>query len=111
MSVAAVPDAAARCCSGRRTRQGPAQVPLAEDQHPVGDLGANGQDEAFGEAVRARASGRDLDHRDARVGQDRVERRRELTRAIADEEPEPGGAFAEVHDEVAGLLGGQGPSG
>ena len=34
-----------------------AQVPLAEDQHPVGDLGADGQHEAFGEAVRAWLSG------------------------------------------------------
>src|SRR6185437_4510384 len=29
----------------------------------------------------------------------------------ADEEPEPGGAFAEVHEEVAGLLGGPGSVG
>jgi hypothetical protein len=34
-----------------------AQVSLAEDQHPVGDLGPDGQDEAFGEAVRPRLSG------------------------------------------------------
>jgi hypothetical protein len=32
------------------------QVSLAEDQHLVGDLGADGQDEAFGEAVSHRAS-------------------------------------------------------
>ena len=86
----------------------PAQVSLAEDQHPVGELGADGQHEAFGEAVRARTPRRDLDHRDARVRQDRVERRRELPGAVADEEPIPGGAVAEVHDEVAGLLGGPG---
>jgi len=30
----------------------PTQVLLAEDQHPVGDLGPHCQDEAFGEAVR-----------------------------------------------------------
>jgi hypothetical protein len=30
-----------------------AQVSLAEDQHPVGDLGSDDQHEAFGEAVRA----------------------------------------------------------
>jgi hypothetical protein len=34
-----------------------AQVSLAEDQHPVGDLGPDGQHEAFGEAVRPRLSG------------------------------------------------------
>ena len=54
-----------------------AEVPLAEDQHAVGDLGPDGQHEAFGEAVRPRTPGRDLDHLDARVRQ-RVERGREL---------------------------------
>ena len=41
----------------------------------------------------------------------RVERGRELAGAVADEEPEPRGVLAEVHDEVAGLLGGPGPVG
>ena len=45
----------------------PAQVLLAEDQHPLGNLGADGQHEAFGEAVRARTPRRDLNHLDARV--------------------------------------------
>src|SRR4051812_42102668 len=48
---------------------------------------------------------------DARVRQDRVERRRELAGAITNEELKPGGAVAEAHDEVAGLLGGPGPVG
>ena len=56
-----------------------AQVLFAEDQHPVGDLGPDGQHEPFGEAVRTWTPRRDLDHRDARVRQDRVERGRELT--------------------------------
>jgi hypothetical protein len=34
-----------------------AQVSFPEDQHPVGDLGSDGQHEAFGEAVRPRLSG------------------------------------------------------
>jgi hypothetical protein len=79
---------------------------LPEDEHSVGDLGSGGQHESFGEAVRPRTPRRDLDHLDARVRQDRVERRRELPGAIADEEPELGGMVAEVHDEVTGLLGG-----
>ena len=87
------------------------EVPLAEDQHPVRELGSDGQDEAFGEAVRPRTPRRDLDHLDACVRHDRVERRRELTGPIADQEPKPGGMLAEVHDEVAGLLGGPGPVG
>jgi hypothetical protein len=36
------------------------QVLFAEDQHPVGDLGAGGQDEPFGVSVRARTAERDL---------------------------------------------------
>ena len=34
-----------------------------------------------------------------------------MTGPIADEEPESGDTFADVHDEVAGLLGGPGPVG
>jgi hypothetical protein len=49
----------------------PAQVSFPEDQHPVGDFGADGQHEALGEAVRSRTTGRDLDHLDARIRQDR----------------------------------------
>jgi hypothetical protein len=81
-------------------------VPLIEDQHPVGDLGPDRQDEAFGEAVRPRARRWNLDHLDARVRQDRVERCRELTGPVADEEPKPSDMLAEIHDEVAGLLRG-----
>ncbi len=40
-----------------------------------------------------------------------VERCRELAVAIPDEEPEPGGAFAEFHEQVTGLLGGPRPGG
>src|SRR3954470_21897535 len=64
---------------------------LAEDQHSVGDLGPDGQHDAFGEGVRAWTLRRDLDHLDAGVRQDRIERRRELPGPVADEEPEPGG--------------------
>ena len=62
------------------------QVPLSEDQHLVGDLGPDGQHDAFGEAVRPRTPRRNPDHLDARVRQDRIERCRELTGPIADEE-------------------------
>jgi hypothetical protein len=86
-------------------------VSFPEDQHPVRDFAADGQHEAFGEAVRPRATVRDLDHLDARIGQYGVERGRELSGPIADEEPEPCDVFAEVHDEVAGLLGGPGAVG
>ena len=61
-----------------------AQVSLAEDQHSVGDLCTDGQHEAFGIAVRAWTPRRDLDHLDACIGQDRVERCRELSGPIDD---------------------------
>jgi hypothetical protein len=74
----------------------PAQMPLTEDQHPVGDLGPHRQHETFGETVRPRTPRRDLHHLDTRIRQDRIERRRELTGPIAHEEPEPA--------DAAGLL-------
>jgi hypothetical protein len=88
-----------------------AQVSFPDDQHSVGEFGADAQHEAFGEAVRSRASRRDLDHVDARAGERRVERGGELTGPIADQEPEPGDMVTEVHDEVAGLVGRPGPVG
>jgi hypothetical protein len=83
----AAPDAAANRCNGRHTRQHLAEVPLTEDQHPVGDLGLDRQHEAFREAVRARTPWRDLHHLHARVRHDRVERRHELPGAVTDKEP------------------------
>ena len=86
-------------------------MPLAEDQHQVGQLGPHRQHEAFGEAVRLRTTRWDLDHLDTRTGEHRVERVRELSGAVADEEPEPRDVFAELHDQVAGLLCGPRPVG
>jgi hypothetical protein len=82
------------------------QVPSAEDQHPVGDLGPGGEDEPFGVSIRARTAGRDLRCRDAGAGQDCVEGAGELPGAVADQEPEVLGVIAKVHQEVADLLGG-----
>ena len=47
-----------------------AQVPFAEDQHPVGDLGPGGEHESFGVSIRARAPGRNPRCGDADAGQD-----------------------------------------
>jgi hypothetical protein len=66
-----------------------AQVAFAEDQHPVGDLGPCGEHEPLRKGVRARTSGRDLHRRDARAGQDRIERIGELPGAVADQETDP----------------------
>jgi len=80
-----------------------AQVSFPEDQHPVREFGADGQHEAFGEAVRARVLGWDLDYLDTGILQHGVERVRELPGAVADQEPEPADVSAELHREVAGL--------
>lgn len=44
-------------------------------------------------------------HADAHIGQDSVERRGELTAPVSDQEPELGDALAEIHHQVADLLG------
>jgi hypothetical protein len=85
-------------------------VALAEDKHAVGELGSDGQD-----GVRRSSwlvgSGRDLDHGDAGVREHGVERGAELAGSVTDEESAAGGLVAEIHEEVAGLLGGPGPVG
>jgi hypothetical protein len=82
------------------------QVPLADDQHAVGEFGSEGADEPFGETVRPGAPRRNPDHADADIGEDGIERCCELTGSISDEEPELGEVIAEIHDQVADLLGG-----
>jgi hypothetical protein len=87
------------------------QMPLAEDQHPVGDLSPGSEHEPLRGCIRSRTAGRDLHGLDASAGQDRVKRRGELPRPITDKEPEVRCAVPEVHQEVAGLLGGPGAVG
>ncbi len=86
-------------------------MPFAEDEHAVGDLAADGEDEPFRVGVRSRASRWDLAHGDAGVGQHGVEGGGELPGPVADQEPELVGALAEVHEQIAGLLVVHGPSG
>jgi hypothetical protein len=54
--VAALDVAYGHCSGGVPGKDVP-QVPLAEYQDAVSELASNGQDEAFGEAVRSRLSG------------------------------------------------------
>jgi hypothetical protein len=84
------------------------QMPLTEDQHPVGEFGSQGADESFGEAVPPWATRGNLDHLDAHIGEHSVERRCELSGSISEEEPELGEAIAKTHHQVADLL--RGPS-
>ena len=79
---------------GRVLVQDRPQVPLAEDQHPVGDLGPGGEHEPFRISVRSPAPGRDLHGLDTSRGEGRVERRGELPGPVADQEPEARGAIA-----------------
>src|SRR6187551_2855971 len=85
-------------------------MPFAEDQDAVGEFGPDGPQEAFGEAVRSRASRWDLHGVEPDAGQGGIEGGGELAGSVADEEPEAGGAVVEVHQQVAGLLGGPGSS-
>jgi hypothetical protein len=45
------------------------QMPMAEDQHPVSNLGPDGKHEPFRISVRAQAARRDLHGLDPGVGQ------------------------------------------
>jgi len=90
---------------GAVPREDGSQVPFTEDQDAVGEFGSGGQDEAFGVAVRSRASRRDLHGVDPDAGEDVVEGGGELAGAVPDEEAEGGGAVVEVRQQVAGLFG------
>jgi hypothetical protein len=86
-------------------------MPLAEDQHPVGDLSPGGEHEPFRTGVRAWASGRNLHGLEAGVGQDRVKRRGELSGTVADQESEACGAITQIHQKVAVCCTVHSPSG
>jgi len=73
---------------GRVLGQDGLQMPPAEDQHPVGDLGPCCEYEPFRISVRARAPRRDLHDLDTSSGEYCVEGRRELPGPVADQEPE-----------------------
>jgi hypothetical protein len=77
------------------------QVPLTKGQDAVGQLGPDGLDESFGEAVRPRTSRRNLHGVDPRAGQDGVEAGVELAGPVVDEETEAGSPIVEVHQQVA----------
>jgi hypothetical protein len=85
------------------------QVSFAGDQHPVDDLGPGGEHEPLRTGIRTRAPGRDLYRFDADAGQGGVEGHGELPGPVAEQEPEVCGAAAEIHQEIADLLGGPRP--
>ena len=76
----------------------------AEDEDAVETVGAERSYPAFGVGIRVRRLDRCPDHFDGLGAEDLVEGVRELRVAIVYEEPE-GVLIAELHDEVARLLG------
>jgi hypothetical protein len=93
---------------GAVPREDASQVPFAEDQDAVGEFGSGGQNESFGEAVRSRTARWNLHGVDPDAGEDGVERGGELACSVADEELERGDTIVEVHQQIAGVLGGPG---
>jgi hypothetical protein len=81
----------------------PAEMRLSVDQHPVRELGPDGQHEPFGEAVRPRTPGRGLDRLDTRIREHRIEEDRELPARSRTRNRNPPGAFTKIHHEIAGL--------
>ncbi len=92
-------------------RQDQLQMPLAEDQHPVGDLCPGGEHEPFRISVRARAAGRDLHGLDTGPGQYCAERLGELSGPVADQEPEACGAITQTISRLRICCTVHGPSG
>jgi hypothetical protein len=81
------------------------QVATPEDQHPVKQLAPDRSHPPLRVCIGPRRPHRRLEHLDADRGEDPVERGGELRVSIPDQEPEPIGSLAEVHRQVAGLLG------
>jgi hypothetical protein len=80
-------------------------VSVAEDEDPVGAFAADGADPAFGDGVRAGRAYRCADNRDLFGGEHGIEPGDEFGVSISDQETQLFDPVAEVHDEVAGLLG------
>ena len=86
--------------------QDPAQMVLVPDEGAVQEFAAASPDPAFGDRVHAGRPHVAQHGPDPGANQDRVERGGEVRSAVADHELDPMCLFAEVHDQVAGLLGG-----
>src|ERR1035441_6440270 len=91
--------------------QDPPQMGLVPDESAVAVLAAASADPAFGDRVHAGRPDVAEHGPDPGVGEDRVERGGEVRAAVADHERDPVRLVAEVHDQVAGLLGGPFPGG
>ena len=89
--------------------QSPPEVSFTVDQQMVQALTPQRSHEPLRKGIRPGRSDRRLDDPYAIASEHLVEHRRELAVAVADQESEPDGAFAEVYEQVTGLLGGPRP--
>src|SRR5450631_122938 len=85
------------------------QMGLVPDEGAVYQLAAASADPAFGDRVHPGRLDVAEHGPDPGVGEDGVERGGEVRAAVADHELDPVRLLAEVHEEVAGLLGGPFP--
>jgi hypothetical protein len=87
------------------------KVAWSGDQKLIEAFAAQGADSAFRDGVRSRCTDRSADDADVSARENRVEGGGKLGISVADEEPKPGGVVAEVHEQVADLLGDPGSGG
>ena len=87
------------------------EVLLAVDQQVIETLAAQRSHQPFRDRVRPWRPDRSLDDPRAIAGEYLIEGRGELAVAVADQELEAVRPLAEVHEQIAGLLGGPGPVG
>ncbi len=87
------------------------QMVLVPDEGAVQELAPASADPAFGNRVHAGRPHVAQHGPDPGIGEDRVECGGEVRATVADHELDPVRLIAEVHEEVAGLLGGPFPGG
>ena len=87
------------------------EVAWSGDQDVVEAFPSQCPDEPFRDRVCSRCLDRGADDPDVGTGEHGVERGGEFAVSVADQEPEPVGAEAEIHEQVAGLLGDPVPGG
>jgi hypothetical protein len=91
--------------------QDPPQMSLVPDEGPIEDLAAAPADPAFSDRVHARRLDVAEHGPDPGIGENGVERSGVVRAAVANNELDLVRLLAEVHDQVAGLLGGPRPGG
>ena len=79
------------------------------DQEVVEAFPSQGADEAFRDRVRSGCPDRRSNDLHVGADEDCIEGPGELAVPVTDQEPEPVGSIAEIHEQVAGLLSDPGP--